>query len=284
MSLISRVSFVVANYVIVPIMGVLICLLEAFGRIKFVHFERFPIWDGRLIIVSNHPSLLEPAVLPLMGFPWMNFPWVFSPLWTRVRFSPSWFRELQKEFSLQKKLIPANVPDRGNFYDPLYLRLFRGINVPVDRSGNTQRRIGTVLALKDILDGGGRVLLFPEGTRTFKAVRKSGLTSAGGKQMGRLKDGAAWLALSTRAKVLPVWVEGTDKVLPNNRLPLPRLWHKITIKIGTPFVVQGSTRQEGTSIIAQSLLKLADEAVNGASMAVSPKEQCRDKDVVDVPG
>ena len=251
--------FWVVNYLIGPTLGVLICLLEAFGRIRFLHFERFPLWEGKLIIVSNHPSLLEPVILPLLGFPWMNFPWVFSPLWTRIEFSWQWFKELQKEFSLHKKLIPANVPDKDNFYDPPYWRVFQVINVPVDRNGGTQRRVSTVFALKRILEHGGRALIFPEGSRTFKAVRKSRISSANGKQLGELKDGAAWLALKTGAKVIPIWVEGTDTVLPNNKFPFPRLWHSVKIKIGSPLFVQACTRKEATMEIAQALLRLADE-------------------------
>jgi 1-acyl-sn-glycerol-3-phosphate acyltransferase len=257
--LIDETRFLVVNYFFGPILGILICLLEASGRIKFLYFERFPIWEERVIIVSNHPSLLEPVVLPLMGFPWMNFPWVFSTRWYRLKFSLSWVRELQKEFSLQKKLIPANVPDRQNFYEPAFWKLFQVVNVPVDRNGGAHGRIGTLLALKEILGSGGRVLIFPEGTRTFKAVEKHRISSENGRELGKLKDGAAWLALKTESKILPIWVEGTDKVLPNNKFPFPRLWHRITIKIGTPFMAQGNTRQEATSKITRALLELADE-------------------------
>ena len=257
--LIGETKFLVVNYLVGPSLGIIVCLLEAFGRIKFLHFERFPIWEQKLIIVSNHPSLLEPVILPLIGFPWMNFPWVFSPLWSRIKFSLHWFKELQKEFSLQKKLIPANVPDKNNFYDPPYMKVFQGVNIPVDRNEGAQVRIGTVLALRKILENGGRILIFPEGTRTFKAIRKSRARSANGKKLGKLKDGAAWLALKTNAKVLPIWVEGTDKVLPNNKFPLPRIWNRITIKIGTPFLVQQDTRQEATLEITQALLELADQ-------------------------
>ncbi len=257
--LIGEIRFLVVNYLLGPTLGILICLSEAFGRIKFLYFERFPIWEERLIIVSNHPSLLEPAILPLIGFPWMNFPWVFSPLWYQIKFSLTWFKELQKEFTLQKKLIPNNVPDKKNFYDPPYLRVLQGVNVPVDRDGGAQGRIGTVLALRKILENGGRVLIFPEGTRTFKTVEKTRVRGTNGEELGKLKDGAGWLALTTKAKILPIWVKGTDKVLPNNKLPLPRLWHKIIIKIGNPFWVQGNTRKEATAEITQALLALAKE-------------------------
>ena len=275
--LISEIRFVLANYFVVPALGVFVCLLEALGRIKFIHFERFPTWEENLIILSNHPSLLEPWILPLMGFPWMNFPWVFSHPWSRIQCSLSWFKEWQKGFSLPKKLIPANVPDKNNFYDPLYLRLFRGINIPVDRNGGIQGRIGTVLVLKKILENGGRVLLFPEGTRTFKAVRQGEFKSVNGSQLGKLKEGAAWLALKTNARILPIWVEGTDKVLPNTESPTLKLrylklWHRITIKVGSPFLVQGKTREEATSEITQALLELADESLKARGKSKKPEK------------
>ena len=263
-NLTNEIRFSTVNYLLGPAGGILLCLFEAFGRVKFIHFERFPIWEEKLIIVSNHPSLLEPVILPFMGFPWMNFPWVFSSRWSRIRFSLSWFSQMQKEFTLSKKLIPANVPDKDNFYNPLYLSLFRKINIPVNRNGGVESRIGTVISLKETLDKGGRILIFPEGTRTFKAVKINKVQSASGKEMGRLKDGAAWLALKTNARILPIWVEGTDRVFPNNKSSILKLrylrpWHKITIKVGSPFLVHDKTREDATFEIAQALLKLADE-------------------------
>ena len=142
----------------------IVCLFEAFGRIKFVHFDRFPIWEEKLIIVSNHPSLLEPILLPFMGFPW-----VFSSQWRRFKFSLSWFSRLQKEIDLPKKLIPVNVPDKQNFLDCGFWRLFQGINVPVDRNGSPQDRVSTISSLERISGNGGKILIFPEGGRTFKA-------------------------------------------------------------------------------------------------------------------
>ena len=189
----------------------------------------------------------------------MNFPWVFSPAWSRIKLSLSWLKELQKEFTFQKKLIPANIPDKKNFYDPPYLRLLQGVNVPVDRNGGPQGRVSTVSALRKILENGGRVLIFPEGTRTFKATEESRVENPNGKRLGKLKDGAAWLALKTNAKILPIWVEGTDKVLPNNKFPFPRFWHRVTTRFGHPFMVRGNTRQEATLEISQALLVLADE-------------------------
>jgi len=197
----------------------------------------------------------------------MNFPWVFSSIWTRIRFSLTWFKELQKEFSLSKKLIPANLPDKKNFYDPPYMQVLQGINVPVERNGGAQKRINTVLILKKILENGGRIIIFPEGTRTFKTRVETRQRTKNGKELGELKHGAAWLALKTGAKILPIWVEGTDRVLPNNqKFPFLRLWHRITIKVGKPFSLKTNgassiskkVKEEATRTITQALLELVD--------------------------
>ena len=102
-------------------------------------------------------------------------------------------------------------------------------------------------------------MIFPEGTRTFKAVRNYRFASSSGKELGKLRDGAAWLALKTNAKILPIWVEGTDKVLPNNKLPFLRPWHQVVIRIGTSFDIHTDNLKEATSQMSQTLLKLADD-------------------------
>jgi len=263
----NNIRFLVVNYLLGPFLGILVCLLETARVISIRHFNRYPLWEQRIIIVSNHPSLLEPLLIPLLGFPWMNFPWAFSPVWTRIRFSLHWFKDLQKEFAFQKKLIPVNAPDKRNFYDPPYMGLLQGINVPVDRGGGVLQRSGAASALKQVLVGGGRILIFPEGTRTFKAKPETKRRTEQGRELGELKDGAAWLALATGAKIVPVWVEGSDRFLPNNEFPIPRFWQRVTINIGEPFTLDktnhpGSSRNSrktASETIAQALLKTGDE-------------------------
>jgi len=200
-----------------------------------------------------------------MGFPWMNFPWAFSPLWLRIKPSLSWAREFRKEFFLQKKLIPVSVPDKKNYYDKAYMGLIRGLNIPVKRDGTAKDRMSTVLALREVLNQRGRIILFPEGGRTYKSKEK--IQSLKGKEIGRLKGGVALLALQTGAKIVPVWVEGTDKFLPNGKFFLPRLWHRITINIGNPFFLDSATphrsfretRKAASHRIVQALLETGDE-------------------------
>jgi len=263
----NSVRSLVVNYLLGPFLGIIICLLETVRIITIRRFNRYPLWEEKIIIASNHPSLLEPLLIPLLGFPWMNFPWIFSPVWARIRFSLHWFRELQKEFALQKKLVPVNAPDKKNFYDPPYMGLLQGINIPVDRGGKIQQRSSAAVALRQVLENGGRILIFPEGTRTFKTKPETRYRAKNGREIGRLKDGAAWLALTTGARIVPVWIEGADRFLPNNKFPIPRFWRRVTINIGQSFTLDqinhlGSSknkRKMGSEIIARALLEAGDE-------------------------
>ena len=263
----NAVRFLIVNYLLGPFLGIIIYLLETVRVISIRNFNRYPLWREKIIIVSNHPSLLEPLLIPLLGFPWMNFPWIFSPVWTRIRFSLRWFKDLQKEFALQKKLVPVNAPDKRNFYDPPYMGVFRGVNVPVDRGGSATQRSGAVAALKQILESGGRILIFPEGTRTFKTKPETRYRSEKGGELGELKDGAAWLAMTTGAQIVPIWVRGSDKFLPNGKCPFPRFWCRVVINIGEPFTLAkprcpGSSknrRKMASETIAKALLETGDE-------------------------
>jgi len=195
-----------------------------------------------------------------------ELPLDFSPSWLKIRLSLSWLKELQKEFSLQQKLVPVNTPDKKNFYDPPYMGVLQAVNEPINRGSDAaQDRMVTFLNLKKILENDRRIIIFPEGGRTFKALKK--VRSPGGRELGELKDGAALLALMTGAKVLPIWVEGTEKVLPNGQFPLPRIWRQSVYNVGKPFIldraaIPGTLKEQrsiATEIITQSLLKTGDE-------------------------
>jgi 1-acyl-sn-glycerol-3-phosphate acyltransferase len=262
----TKLSLWIAIHIMGPILGILVCFLEALTIIRFRNFHRYPVWEEKVLIVSNHPSLVEPVILPLMGFPWMNFPWAFAPLRRRIKLSLKWFEEFKKEFFLAKKLVPISVSDKKNYYDKIYMELLRELNIPVKRDGSASERLATVRALTRVLNEGGRIILFPEGGRTFKTTEK--IKSPGGNEIGVLKEGAALLALLTGARVVPVWVDGSDKFLPNNsKFPFPRIWHRITINIGHSFVLDRSgfpkslkeARRAASQIIARILLETGDE-------------------------
>lgn len=169
-----------------------------------------------LIMVSNHVSLLEPIALIGLFARWYVF---------------------------DMKYGPWNIAETANFRRGLF-RLLDGRIIFVNRKDKESKRIGYLRA-KKLLRDGAVFIIFPEGGRTYKGKNEE-LISDGGKEGAELNGkirpfakGAGLLALETEAMVIPVWVEGTDKVSPNMhvaRYPLLRLWKPVKIFIGKPII------------------------------------------------
>lgn len=107
------------------------------------------------------------------------------------------------------------------FRVPLLGQLLKAVSAfPVNRKKRADLRAFKT-ALK-LLAEGDAVALFPEGTRQHFGYRK----------LGPLYTGAAYLALKSRAPVIPVGITGTDRIMPPGKL-VPR-FPKITITIGKP--------------------------------------------------
>ncbi|RKN43727.1 lysophospholipid acyltransferase family protein [Streptomyces hoynatensis] len=109
----------------------------------------------------------------------------------------------------------------------------RGIGqVSVDRHGTDRRAVTTALA---VLDAGGVLGIFPEGTR-------------GGGDFARLRAGLAYFALRSQTPVVPVAVFGSNerrgRVIP----ALPPLRGRIDIVFGDPFTVGGGGRRTGAAL------------------------------------
>lgn len=218
-------------------LGIIFHFLKIFGTIRVLHGERFPHYQRRIILVSNHPSLVDPFVVAALFFP----DYLFYPF----------------------GLIPWSTPDRKNFYDRWYFFWLRARSVPIDRTAKRTRLRETLLRMKRILDRRENLILFPEGGRTFKG--ECFLYSRTGKRRIRaLKKGIGWLVAQTNALVVPIWLEGTERVLPNRLdklFVLPRFGPGIKIKIGRPLRFENSQGKgkEITASIAKALLELADE-------------------------
>lgn len=264
-------------YLLGTIGGILVCLLEATRRIRFYNYARLPLWEGRLILASNHPSWLDIVLVPLLYFPW----W-FRELLERigeVLISP--WRILRREpvrqtFTEEFKQIPVSTADKHNF------RHFRwvmdGWNIFVNRkAGEIGERGGALRKAVEILENDGRVVIFPGGGRDFKAGEKGdGIYDIRSSRliMRRPKGGIGWIVKQTGATIIPIRIDGTDKVLPNKpneKLPaflrferyLLRLWRPVVIRIGEPLRFPAGTSEEAvveSYIQAQINLYLEAEA------------------------
>lgn len=236
----DKILIVLAIYTIGLLLGLLLYFLRflnwvyAGWGIKVQHWERFPKRQKRVLVVSNHPSLLEVVLVPALFFrDYILHPFDFSP----------W-----------------NIPDKKNYFDRWYWAWAKIRLVPIDRENNREA-FKALRLIKKILNLGNIVILFPEGGRTFKG--EEFFYSEKGRKIRKLKAGVGWLVLKTNPLIVPVWIDGAEKVLPNKPDKLyhclPNFCNCVTVKIGKPINIQGKNKEEITQEIVLSLLKLADE-------------------------
>lgn len=138
---------------------------------------------GAVLLVANHSSFLDP---PLVG-----------------GVSPR-----QLSFMAKAEL----------FRVPLFGGLIRRLNArPVRREGADAAALRTALR---ILQDGGVLLMFPEGTRGDEGTLREP------------KPGAAMLAVMSGAPVVPVFIQGSGRAWPRGRsLPRPA---KVIVTFGPP--------------------------------------------------
>ena len=238
--------------------GVLICLLEAAKIIRFRNYARLPLWEGNLILASNHPSWLDVVILPMLYFPW----W-FRELLQRIRDFLTWpLRIIKREpistvFTENFKDIPVSTADKYNLHH--FWWVLEGWNLFINRREDEIGERGNVLRKAvEILGNNGRIIIFPGGGRDFKAAENGdGIYDIKTRQLilRMPKPGIGWMVKQTGATIVPIRLEGTDKVLPNipnRRLPpflrferyILRIWHPTTIKIGKPLRFPVGTNEE----------------------------------------
>ncbi|WP_224391291.1 1-acyl-sn-glycerol-3-phosphate acyltransferase [Pseudonocardia sp. ICBG1293] len=101
--------------------------------------------------------------------------------------------------------------------------------VPVRRDVVDRRPLTTLL---DVLRDGGVVAVFPEGTRG---------TAGTGGDIGRARQGAAWLARAASAPLLPVAVRGTRRPAGAGRRFRPR----VDVLVGEPLPAPTAPGRDG---------------------------------------
>jgi len=211
-------------------------LFRSIGVIKVENIERLLPQENGLILACNHPSRLDPGLAPFLFFPG----YLKHPI----------------------RLIPWCTPDKNEYYTKWWFWFFRPISIPIDRADTGKSQAAAAVKMLKILKRGGIIILFVEATRTFKAERNNNVVySNGGKALGRLKEGASFLAIASEATIVPAWFEGTDSIWQNEKLSFPDLRKlPVKIRIGQPMSFSrknslGEVNQE----ITQALLELADQ-------------------------
>ncbi len=210
--------------------------VEIFGYKNLLrYFEEFAPKNKPLIVMSNHPSLWEPGLLPFLFFP---------------------------RYLVSLKFVPFSLPDKKNFFDKGWFALLRPVCVPIER-GNRREELKTMFALKDRLKEGKILILFPEGGRTY--LGKEFKFSVCQDRIRRFPKGIERL-FDGSCLVLPIWSEGGEKVIPNKitfpRGPYflyPRIWKKTRICIGEPFQLpENLSKGEIREFLEDKLLELSE--------------------------
>ena len=175
-------------------LALLFGLLQLLRRIKVKNPRRIPAWRKNVLIVSNHPSLIETVLIPNLFF----WEYVLHPV----------------------QFLPISTPDKKNFYDPWWFFWLRPVSIPIDRQNGNFKDV--LRAMLEVLQTGKRLILFAEGGRTFKG--KEFVYSRAGHRLRQLVGGAGLLAVKARSLILPIWVEGAEQKSFNNFFLLLGLW------------------------------------------------------------
>jgi 1-acyl-sn-glycerol-3-phosphate acyltransferase len=165
-------------------------LLRAFWGIKVSGLESVPR-SGPLLVACNHASLADP---PLLG----------------VAIAPA-----RRPCFLAKKEL-FSISALGSF--------FRGVGViPLDRGSADH---AAMRAAFEVLEAGGALAIFPEGTRTKPGERRAP------------KLGVSFLSARSRAPVIPARVVGTA------RFPRER---PLEVRFGSPLPPPAEGREAASS-------------------------------------
>ena len=195
-------------------------VLSSLARVRVEGIERVPR-TGPLIIIGNHTSNADP---PLVGA------WLLPALGRPVHW-------------LAKEQL---------FVGPVG-RFLRSQNVHPVRAGGTDT--DAYRFARSVLDGGGVICIFPEGTRSPDG------------RLGEARRGVTLLAARSRVPVLPVGLLGPERFLPR-QARLPRLGTRIVIRVGQPFTIDLDPALDRRTALAR-----ATDELMGHVAALLPAER-----------
>ncbi len=163
-------------------------------RLRIYGLEHFS--SGSAIIAANHSSFYDPPVLSIS--------------------------------------CPEEVHflARGSLFDaPLFGRFIRMLNShPVSRGASDIQTFKTML---EILSDGKKLILFPEGKRSYDG------------NLLPLERGLGFLVQKAHCRIIPAYIQGTFDAWPRGR-KFPKLFGKITVAFGSPIEWEESVNKKAS--------------------------------------
>jgi long-chain acyl-CoA synthetase len=199
---------------------------RVFARVQVRGLEHLRDITGPVIFAANHQSHFDTPVI-LDALP---------PRW-RYRVAPAMAKEFFKaHFFPEQASRSAYWKNSANYY--LASLFFNAFPLPQRESGTRQ----TLRYIGDLIGDGFSVLIFPEGRRTDGAIAP-------------FQPGVAMIAARLEVPVVPVRVEGLDRILHHSwRFPKPG---RATVIFGPPMSLKGHDYK--------ALAAEVEEAVRGLS-------------------
>ncbi|MYC89548.1 MAG: 1-acyl-sn-glycerol-3-phosphate acyltransferase [Gemmatimonadales bacterium] len=173
------------------------------------------------LILSNHQSMID------------SFPIAYYLFFPEKTFRPH--------------LAPWNAAAAENFFrNPVFGWVFHQFQcIPVRRG---RRDLRAMIRSANVLRA-GILTLFPEGTRSRNG------------RVGRGRAGAGMVILQTRPHVVPITLDGLDRVLPIGSR-LPRIGQRVSIYVGRPvpyddLTAEGRSRESAQQIVDRVMERIA---------------------------
>ncbi len=157
-------------------------MLRLFYRVKIYGLEHY--FEGPAVIAANHASYLDP---PLIGTSW-----------------PEDIHYLAREGLFKNRLF-------GSFISKLNSHPLKG------GAGD----VGVFKTVLKLLTQGKKVILFPEGKRTFNG------------EFSSIKPGLGLLVMKSNSSIIPTYVFGTFKAWPRTK-KWPKVWSTLGCVFGSP--------------------------------------------------
>ena len=182
--------------------GVLGPLMDLYTRRRIAGRERLDDLAGPVVFVANHNSHMDtPVILRALPGRWRRR--------TAVAAAADYF------YAKRRNAVSAS--------------LVFG-TVPLERNSGAGVGPGQTAHLAGLIESGGSLLMFPEGTRSRDG------------RVGRLRSGAALIAAEHGLPIVPLYLSGTREAMPRGhhwmvfRAGRPGPRHPIEIRFGTPIV------------------------------------------------
>ncbi|MCA1840955.1 MAG: lysophospholipid acyltransferase family protein [Actinomycetota bacterium] len=211
-------------------------ILRGLYRVKAEGLQNIPA-EGPVIIVANHVSFLDSFWIPVC---------------------------------LPRRMVYLAKAEYFESWKTAWF--FRALGmIPVKRDVKEKTEAALQAGI-EVLDEGGVLGLYPEGTRS------------GDGRLYRGRTGVARLALRSRASVVPVGLVGSREVMPK-QARFPKLWGNVRVKFGEPisferyhdededrFVLRAMTDEIMFEIMALSGQTYVDEYSSKEATDVIPED------------